>query len=181
MWLVIQDPDDPLVRIVGFFDRNAPEGAKPGQTIYSSLPEDFGTSGYGTRRTQAIVEHCSQIPADRQELQWLFDFWLSGSEHLRGYLWAFRKPDIERARRLLDILAPSDVIRVLNYLVQNYWNHFLGWPDLIIYRENEFFLAEVKASGDNLSDEQKVWISNNQTSLKLPFKLIKVQKIAARK
>jgi hypothetical protein len=180
MWLVIQDPSDPLVRIVGFADRNAAEGAKPGQPIWSSLPEDFGTSGYGTRRAQAIEDHLSQIPPEREELQWLFDYSLRSSEHLRGYLWAFRGPDVERARRLLDILAPSDVINILRYLVQNYWHHYLGWPDLLIYRDDEYFLAEVKASGDKLSDEQKVWIASNQARLRLPFKLVKVHKLAPR-
>jgi hypothetical protein len=174
MWLVIQDATDPLVRIVGFADRNAPESGKP---IWSHLPDDFGTSGYGTRRAAAIAEHFSLVPPDRDELHWLFDYWLSSSEHLRGYLWAFRQGDVERAKRLLDILSPTDVINILNYLVQDYWNHYLGWPDLIIYREDEFFLAEVKSSGDKLSDEQKVWIASNQEQLKLPFKLIKVQKI----
>ena len=174
MWLVIQDATDPLVRIVGFADRDA---SKPGQPIWSHLPEDFGTSGYGTRRAAAIVEHFSFVPPDRDELHWLFDYWLSSSERLRGYLWAFRQEDVQRAKRLLDILPPSDVINILNYLVQNYWHHYLGWPDLIIYRDEEFFLAEVKSSGDKLSDEQKVWIASNQAQLKLPFKLIKVQKI----
>ena len=62
MWLLIQDPMDPLVRIVGFADRNAPENTTPKQPIWSLLPEDFGTSGYGTRRAQAIDEHLSQPP-----------------------------------------------------------------------------------------------------------------------
>lgn len=78
---------------------------------------------------------------------------------------------------MLEILPPADVLSILRYLVANYWHHYLGWPDLIVYRGDEFFLAEVKASGDKLSDEQKVWIANNRTTLKLPFRLIKVHKI----
>jgi hypothetical protein len=53
---------------------------------------------------------------------------------------------------------------------------YLGWPDLLVWRQNEFFLAEVKASGDKLSDEQKVWIRANYERLMLPFELIKVHK-----
>jgi hypothetical protein len=55
--------------------------------------------------------------------------------------------------------------------------HYRQWLVILIYRNDDFFVAEVKASGDKLSDAQKIWISNNRTRLKLPFRLVKVHKI----
>ena len=83
---------------------------------------------------------------------------------------------MERARKLIDIMPFPNIVAILRYLVEEYWHHYLGWPDLLVYRQDEFFLAEVKASGDKLSDEQKVWIRANHERLNLPFKLIKVHK-----
>ena len=66
---------------------------------------------------------------------------------------------------------------LLRYLVQNYWGRCTGWPDLLLYRGNRWFLAEVKSWGDKLSENQKRWIQDNRRYLHLPFKLVKVRRI----
>jgi hypothetical protein len=48
----------------------------------------------------------------------------------------------------------------------------------LAYRANEFWLLEVKSSGDKLSVAQKTWIAGNHQYLDLPFKLAKVHKAA---
>jgi hypothetical protein len=83
MWLVVQDPSDPRVRIVGFGDRTSFAAGLPGHQIWTHLPDDFGTPSYGRRREAAILEHLSPDMQDRDELEWLFDYWLGHSEHLR--------------------------------------------------------------------------------------------------
>jgi hypothetical protein len=45
-----------------------------------------------------------------------------------------------------------------------------------LYRDDEFFFAEVKSSNDKLSNDQKRWIRDNYELLKLPFKLVKIHK-----
>jgi hypothetical protein len=52
----------------------------------------------------------------------------------------------------------------------------VGWPDLLLFRERDYFFAEVKSSTDSLSGEQKRWIRDNHQMLKLPFKLVKIHK-----
>jgi hypothetical protein len=47
---------------------------------------------------------------------------------------------------------------------------------LLVYRGSDWFLAEVKASGDGLSEDQKRWIQDNHRYLHLPFKLVKIHK-----
>ena len=74
-------------------------------------------------------------------------------------------------------LLPIEVIqRMLRYLCMDYWRHYLGWPDLLLYRESDYFFAEVKGSGDKLSDDQKEWITGNRKVMHIPFKLVKIHK-----
>jgi hypothetical protein len=176
MWLVIQDSADPQVRIVSFGDRHAFENKTQSEPIWTHLPDDFGTVGYGRRRAAAIDAHFSLLVDDTGELKWLFDYWLKHSEGFRQYLWAHRDDDIRRARQLLDVLPPAVITKILRYLVDHYWERYLGWPDLLAYREEEFLFIEVKSSRDKLSEAQKNWIGDNYRLLHFPFKLVKVHK-----
>jgi hypothetical protein len=53
---------------------------------------------------------------------------------------------------------------------------FCGWPDLLAYKGDEYFFAEIKSSGDKLSEDQKDWIRGNYEILGLPFKLVKIHR-----
>jgi VRR-NUC domain len=176
MWLVIQDLCDPQVRVVCFGDRHAFDQRQPAKMVWASLPEDFGTPGYGRRRSADIKAHLAGIIEDDGELEWLFDYWLSHSEKLRQYLWAHSGESIDRARVLIRIMPIPALKRVLRYLVKDYWGRYLGWPDLLVYRGSDWFFAEVKASGDSLSNDQKRWIRDNHRYLRLSFKLVKIHK-----
>jgi hypothetical protein len=180
MWLLIQDPDDPRVRIIGFGDRAAFEaGTRNQELVKTHLPEDFGTPGYATRRAKAIEQHLAFIPKESGELLWTFDYWVHHSAGFRQYLWAHRPEDVEIARQIVSILPVDVTFRILRYLVEDYWGRYTGWPDLLVYREREFFFAEVKSSKDKLSENQKNWIRGNSAELKLPFKLVKIHKKSA--
>ena len=98
------------------------------------------SSGQGHH--QASVSHRRN---DRAELLRLFDNWLAPSVGLRQYLWAHRRESIETARKLIELIPPVVLKTVLGYLVLNYWEHRSGWPDLLVYRANQWFLAEVKS------------------------------------
>jgi len=179
MWLLIQDPRDPLVRIVGFGDRTAYETGGESKQIWTHLPEDFGTPGYAKRRANAIEEHFAMIPHEREELLWMFDYWLEPSSDLRQYLWAHRQQDVDRARELVSLLPIDAIHRILRYLMVDYWGRYTGWPDLVIYKPNEYCFVEVKSSKDRLREDQKNWIRGNNAELHLPFKLVKIHKKTA--
>lgn len=176
MWLLIQDPADPQGQIVGFGDRAAYEATGDKPPIWMQLPSDFGTPAYYLRRKRATKRHFDLLLADREELLWLFDYWLEPSASLRNYLWAHRSEDIDRARRLIEILRPSEILTVLRYLLEDYWGRYLGWPDLVLWRANETTLIEVKSSGDKISEDQKIWIAGNSNTLKLPFRVVKIHR-----
>src|SRR5262249_49124050 len=124
-WLLIQDPCDPLVRMVGFGERDAFDRGGNGETVWTLLPEDFGAPGYAQRRAAAIEEHFTiMLRGDRDDLLWTFDYWIGHSERLRQYLWAHRPDDVRKARQIVSILPPDLVRRVLRYLVSAYWQRF---------------------------------------------------------
>ena len=92
--------------------------------------------------------------------------------------WRFELPaalvaSIRRAT-LIELISPVALKTVLGYLVLNYWGHRSGWPDLLVYRTNQWFLAEVKSCSDKLNENQKRWIEDNHRYLHLPFKLVQV-------
>ncbi len=176
MWLLIQDPTDRLNRLASFGDRNAFERGTEGKLISTLLPEDFGSSRYYQRRKEAIKAHLESIPEDKDELFWTFDYWIDGSNAFRQYLWAHRQNDLETARMILSVLPPMTVKRILRFLIQDYYQRYLGWPDMLVFRDEQFFFAEVKSSKDKLRDDQKEWIRNNALYLKLPFKVYKIHK-----
>ena len=176
LWLLIQKPDDPNLQMRGFGDRISFEATEKGKTIWTQLPTDFGTSGYAVRRSEAIEQHFNMMPKSKDELVRTFDYWTEPSADLRQYLWAHRPEDVVKAREIASILPLDVTIRILRYLVGDYWRRYLGWPDLLIYRQDEFFFAEVKSSSDKLSEDQKSWIRGNSAELHLPFKLVKIHK-----
>jgi len=177
LWLLIQEPGDPNLQMRGFGDRISFEAKENGKTIWTHLPTDFGTSGYAVRRVEAIERHFNNMPKSKDELLWAFDYWIEPSADLRQYLWAHRPEDVAKAREIATILPLEIIARILRYLVGDYWHRYLGWPDLLIYRQDEFFFAEVKSSNDRLSEEQKNWIRGNSDELHLPFQIVKIHKI----
>lgn len=181
LWLLVEDPADPRNRMVAFGSRTAFEARTPGEQIWTHLPEDFGTPGYGRRRSEAIDEHFAFFfkpdgYADTGQLLWLFDYWRHPSERLRQYLWAHRDTDVDRARRMIELLPADTILAILRYLVDDYWGRYLGWPDLLLYRDGAFLFVEVKSSSDKLSAEQMRWIAHNHAFLKLPFRLVKLHR-----
>jgi hypothetical protein len=76
MWSLIQDFNDPLVKMVGFAEKTAVDaGVKP-SLVHSFLPDDFGSEGYAERRKRAINKHFGEIAHHFEEIEdrlWLFD------------------------------------------------------------------------------------------------------------
>lgn len=173
LWILIQDPSDERAKMMGFGARDRFEAGEDGNVIWTLLPTDFGRPGYAERRRQAIEEHFELLQDD---LEWLFDYWLEPSLLLRQYLWAHRDDDVARARRVIEMLPSEVVRRILKYLVGSYWKRYVGWPDLLGARSEEYVFAEVKGSGDSLTLDQKRWIRNNDDILGLPFRLIKIHR-----
>lgn len=177
MWLLIEDPEDPRGKMVSFGERNTFEdtGASNAQ-VWLMLPEDFGSAEYARRRAGAISSHLDTLQKTRDEMLWAFDYSLEGSARLRQYLWAHSEEAVMATRRMLTILSPNDVRSILDYLVGGYWERYVGWPDLLLWRSDCFTFVEVKLGRDKLSDEQRNWIKGNQSRFGFPFRVLKLHR-----
>jgi len=174
-WSMIQDRCNRQVRTVGIMARPADDQGGPSELIWIPLPSDFGSSDYSRRRAKALTKHLSAIAETKAELLRLFDSWVLPSSDLRHYLGAHRQ--VETARKLIELLPPPVLKIVLCYLVANYWERRSGWPDLLVYRADQWFLAEIKSWRDKLNENQKRWIEDNHRYLHLPFKLVQVHRL----
>lgn len=175
-WTVIEDANDPKKRYVSFGERTAFENGEEPALISMLLPEDFGTEGYYERKRQNIEAHLNSILWTSNYLLEVFDKWIVPSFNLRNYLWGHDPYDVERARSLIEILEPTSIRSILEYLIGDYWKRYLGWPDLLIYNQDTYYFVEVKGKRDKLSDDQKQWVIDNSEILKLPFKVVKIHK-----
>ena len=61
-------------------------------------------------------------------------------------------------------------------MIEDYWGRYLGWPDLLVFKDEEYFFVEVKGRKDKLSQVQKEWVDANYSRLRMPFKLLKIVK-----
>jgi len=173
---LIQDPTDDYVQMCSFGERSIYEKDKSKNPIWVPLPSDFGTSSYAERRSVQIENHFHKIVEGKEHFFWIFDYWLPYSEGLRQYLWAHRSEHVSKARKIIEILEPLTILRIVRYLLGAYWDRYLGWPDLLVFNEFEYRFVEVKSSKDKISEEQKHWIENNQRELHLPFEILKIHR-----
>ena len=174
---LIQDPLDENIRECFFSERSSfRKGESEPEQIWTFLPTDFGTIAYSNRRHKEIESHLNYLKHDAGNLSIYFKKELENSFNLRQYLWAHEDHVIEAAREMVKVLPVDIIIVILKYLVENYWDRYLGWPDLFIYHEKSFFFVEVKSSKDKLSQTQKKWIRNNDELLNLPFKIVKIHR-----
>ncbi|SFJ31104.1 VRR-NUC domain-containing protein [Caulobacter sp. UNC279MFTsu5.1] len=178
MALVICDTLDDQVRFCGFGNRDDYEAGRPCRQIWASLPEDFGKPTYADRRAAKLKRFFAELPDDRFTLLWTYDYFRGVSYELRQYLWVHKDVDFDRGRMLIERLSPAAIVKILQYLIGDYWGRHLGWPDLLVLggEDGAFFLAEVKSSKDSLSEEQKRWIADNDEHLGFPFRIVKIHR-----
>lgn len=155
LWPIIEDPCDPNLKPISFGDRETFNGKGSCNQIFKYHPIDFGTQEYFQRRASSISKHFELIEKNSDDLLFLFDYWLPYSSKLRNYLWAIDSDSISKARKMISILDHGDIIKILKYLIKDYWARYCGWPDLLVYNEERYFFVEVKSSRDKLSEDQK--------------------------
>ncbi len=171
---LINDATDPESSLVGF-GRPKRDGGEE-EEVWMQFPLDFGSAGYGSRRAAEIEREIQLLPRTREELLWLFDYWLEPSANLRRYLHADEDDTRSRARVIVEALPPETIRRILEFLVGSYWERYLGWPDLLVHNERGFCLVEVKSARDKLSPVQMRWIAENKEHMHLPFVIVRVDR-----
>jgi len=175
MWVIYLDPDDELLRPIMFGERGAYERGEK-KDVHMLSPRDFGTAGYTSRRAEALRAWFDWLLGNGAHLTAIFNQSIGGSWQLRNKLWAHRDELIPLARRLVELCPAEDIVSILEYLVGNYHERHLGWPDLLVFGKGRPMWIEVKGSSDKLSQDQKRWIRGNSELMHLPFKIVKVHR-----
>lgn len=173
-------PADERGRTVAFGGRDG-VGADHNDLIWCILPEDFGTANHALRRKDELDGHIARLPDTTPGLLRAYDELLEPSRPLRQYLWAYTADDEARARECLRVLGVEATRRIVRFLAEDYWARYLGWPDLLVWKETDDGptdprFVEVKSSKDSLTDDQRQWIVGNSTVLRFPFRIAKVHR-----
>lgn len=155
--LIIQDPNDPRSRLVM---RGSTRGWTPNNRntpiIKFLLPEDFASKEYYERRYEAFTDWFKKLE-NSGNLITIFEALLESSTLLRDYLWVNEDDAVELARSALHVIPPELVLASVKWAIRDFWNRRPGWPDLFMYKNNDYLFVEVKSPHDKLSQEQMNW------------------------
>jgi len=177
---IVQDPNDPRVRPVmrhstrgwTLEDRDTP-------LISFLLPEDFGSSEYYKRRSEAFSEWIQRLMVSKN-LSKVFEELIGQSTSLRDYLWVNDDDAIDLARTALRIVPKGVILGAVNWAIQHFWNRQPGWPDLFAYKDGEYLFVEVKSPYDRLSAEQMRWFRWAMEEANIPCEICRLRKRASR-
>jgi len=97
-------------------------------------------------------------------------------ESFRDYLWVNDGKTIEVDRIALNILPKEIVVAGVEWAIQDFWHRQPGWPDLFVFRENEYKFVEVKSPHDELSQEQMNWFQWAVEQANIPCEICRVEK-----
>ena len=76
----------------------------------------------------------------------------------------------------LELLTNEQIILIMDRLLHDYNYNWSGFPDVIVFDENELIFVEVKSKNDNLSDGQIEWHEYLLNTVKLKVVLFTVNK-----
>lgn len=138
------------------------------------LPEDFGSANYYLRRRE-VIDSCF-VDMEASSLAALYDSLLRETEFIRDYLWVADDDAVNLGKKALEILPKGMVVKSLKWAIADFWNRQSGWPDLLVFNNNEFRFSEVKSPHDKLSQDQMNWFEWALTEGEIPCELLMVKK-----
>lgn len=139
------------------------------QTPYQIFPLDLRTDAFYESRKDIIEERLADIESGSYD-----SAKLSNSYHAHervlcvGVNWDSYSVDF--LANVFEGLGPKACSVILRALAMDYRNYSSGMPDLVLWRDGEVMLAEVKSENDKLSDQQRNWLSillSNNVSVRL--------------
>jgi hypothetical protein len=174
---VIQDPSDPrVVRCYRHSTRGWSQSNRNTPIIAFDLPEDFGNAAYYERRQEAFASRMEALKT-RESLPSFFEDLLAESEGLRDYLWVNDESTLHVARAAIRVIPQNVVVACIDWAIRDFWLRQPGWPDLFVFRGDEFRFVEVKSPNDELSQEQMRWFEWALEAAKLPCEICRVKKL----
>jgi len=105
-----------------------------------------------------------------------FEELLDASKTLRDYLWVNDDEAVELGRIALKVMPQSLVLKCIDWTVRDFWNRQPGWPDLFVFRTNDYRFVEVKTPHDRLSQEQMTWFKWAIEEAAIPCEIFRLRK-----
>ena len=85
--------------------------------------------------------------------------------------WSWLAPEL--IDRFLKLISPEALISIFRRLVNDPLNNRSGFPDLLVFRENDYSLIEIKGPGDRLQNNQLRWLRHFHTA-NIPAEVVHV-------
>ncbi|EFJ07647.1 hypothetical protein SELMODRAFT_236265 [Selaginella moellendorffii] len=143
------------------------------QTPFQTAPLDLCTDSFYPVRS-SLIESRLQAIRDGGARQLVAETW---EEHYgtscSGVNW--KKYSLEDLQTITVCIGGPGLSAICNLLAEDHSNWTAGMPDLLLWKEKEAKLAEVKGPGDRLSEQQVAWFLI-LSDANVPVELCKVSK-----
>lgn len=128
------------------------------QTPYQTFPLDLRTDAFYEFRKDVIEERLSAIEMgtfDGNKVKNLF--LIHEGTYCIGVNW--EKYSVNFFVDVFEGLGGKACSVIMRALAMDYRNYSSGMPDLVLWRNGDVMLVEVKSENDKLSDQQRNWLS----------------------
>lgn len=83
---------------------------------------------------------------------------------------------LDELRVSLELLNKEQVLLIMDILLHDFTIYRYGFPDLIVFNENELFFVETKSEENILNENQIIWIDFLVNTAKIPSKIFTLNK-----
>lgn len=137
-------------------------------------PSDALSSSFYRRRQLAIDGRLSQLQDEesdwRSEILWKYE-----EKYKTANLFvSWKRVPKEMLEVLLPFIPSTHMASICRRLLSHPGRNGSGFPDLIVYRNGEYKMVEVKGPGDHLQASQKRWLKTFEDG-GLPYEVARVQ------
>lgn len=136
------------------------------------IPSDFFQPDFYYKRHQQLTDKLNGITS-KEALQALINTTWEHKLGLTNVLVGWYEPIKTTALQLCTLLSLEQLKTILLQMARNMREHTRGFPDLLIWKENEYWLIEVKSPTDHLSARQLYWLELF-ASLEVSSKVLRV-------
>lgn len=144
----------------------------------NGMPVDFFTPKFYERRKSLIKNRIQELRSNSIE-HLLSEAYKSNYGKTCRPIEDWSKYSLDELLVATQQLDSDKLLKLLERLIDNFSDNRAGLPDLIVYRDDDFFFAEVKSERDKVSEKQKEWHSFLSEELGLNIELCLINHTAA--
>ena len=136
-------------------------------------PSDLFRPEFLARRREAIAQRLRRLD-DTAVLRGSLGVMAAAKRGIDNPLVVWSEALLERIERVCTLLRPEQLRAVLLLMAENLSANGSGFPDLLVWRANEYAFVEVKSPTDQLAEQQRFWLERFR-ELGIPARLLRVR------